>query len=107
MVYMIKMSDVLSVRMDKALKKRLAFLMKKRKIIDKSSYIRQLIDKSLSADLLDYLSEEVAAKRLSVWKAASIAEIPLRAMMKELAERKIAMYDEQSLAEDLIFAEGI
>jgi predicted HTH domain antitoxin len=101
------MGDVLSVRMDAELEKRLTFLMEKRKIVDKSSYVRQLIDRSLSADLLDYLSEEVAARRLSIWKAAAIAEIPLRAMMKELAERKIAMYDEQSLAEDLIFAEGI
>ena len=101
------MGDVLSVRMDAELEKRLTFLMEKKKIVDKSSYVRQLIDRSLSADLLDYLSEEVASKRLSIWKAAAIAEIPLRAMMKELAERKIAMYDEQSLAEDLIFAEGI
>ena len=101
------MGDVLSVRMDAELEKRLTFLMEKKKIVDKSSYVRQLIDRSLSADLLDYLSEEVASKHLSIWKAAAIAEIPLRAMMKELAERKIAMYDEQSLAEDLIFAEGI
>jgi predicted HTH domain antitoxin len=104
---MIEMGDVLSVRMDAELEKKLAFLMEKRKIVDKSSYVRQLIDRSLSTDLLDYLSEEVAAKRLSIWKAASIAEIPLRAMMKELAERKIPMYDEQALVEDLTFAEGI
>ncbi len=106
MVYMIGMGDVLSVRMDKELEKRLTFLMERRKIVDKSSYVRQLIDRSLSADLLDYLSEEVAARRLSIWKAASIAEIPLRAMMKELAERKVTMYDEQTLTEDLTFAEG-
>ncbi len=104
---MIDMGDVLSVRIDKELEKRLAFLMEKRKIVDKSSYVRQLIDRSLSAELLDYLSEEVAARHLSIWKAAAIAEIPLRAMMKELAERKITMYDEQTLAEDLNFAEGI
>ena len=104
---MIKMGDVLSVRMDKELEKRLAFLMEKRKIVDKSSYVRQLIDRSLSDDLLDYLSEEVAARHISIWKAASIADIPLRAMMKVLARRNISMYDEQALTEDLIFAEGM
>lgn len=104
---MIKMGDVLSVRMDKDLEKRLTFLMEKRKIIDKSSYVRQLIDRSLSVDLLDYLAEEVEARRLSIWKAASIAEIPLRAMMRELAERRVTMYDEQTLTEDLIFSEGL
>ncbi len=100
------MGDVLSVRMDKELETRLAFLMNRRKIVDKSSYIRQLIDRSLSEDLLDYLSEEIAAKHISIWKAAYIADIPLRAMMGELAKRNISMYDEHALTEDLIFAEG-
>lgn len=106
MVYGMNMGDVLSVRMDKELEKRLAFLMEKRKIVDKSSYVRQLIDRSLTDDLLDYLAEEVAARRISIWKAASIVDIPLRAMMKELATRNVSMYDEQALTEDLIFAEG-
>ena len=97
---------VLSVRMDEEMEKRLAFLMERRKIVDKSAYIRQLIDKSLAADLLDYLSEEVAAKRISTWKAASTAGISLRVMMVELAKRNISIYDEQALREDLIFAEG-
>jgi predicted HTH domain antitoxin len=95
---MIEMGDVLSVRMDKELERRLAFLMEKKRIVDKSSYVRQLIDRSLS--------EDFAARRISIWKAASIADIPLRAMMKELARRNVPMYDEQALAEDLIFAEG-
>lgn len=88
------------------MEERLAFLMEKRKIVDKSSYIRRLLDRSLSEDLLDYLSEEVTAKRLSVWKAASVAGISLRAMMKELAERGVSTYDEQALREDLAFGEG-
>ena len=100
------MGDVLSVRMDKDLERRLAFLMEKRKIVDKSSYVRQLIDRSLFTDLLDYLAEEVEVRHLSIWKAASIAEIPLRAMMNELAKRRVTMYDEQTLTEDLIFSEG-
>jgi len=103
---MIEMGDVLSVRMDKELEKRLAFLMDRRKIVDKSSYVRQLIDRSLSEDLLDYLSEEVTAKRISLWKAASIAGTSLRVMMSELAKRNISVYDEQSLTEDLFFSEG-
>jgi predicted HTH domain antitoxin len=101
-----KMADVLSVRMDKEMEERLAFLMEKRKIVDKSSYVRRLLDRSLSEDLLDYLAEEVTAKRLSVWKAASVAGISLRAMMKELAERRVSTYDEQALREDLTFGEG-
>ncbi|MBD3408111.1 MAG: hypothetical protein GF411_18465 [Candidatus Lokiarchaeota archaeon] len=103
---MMTMADVLSVRLDEDLEKRLAFLMEKRKIVDKSAYVRRLIDRSLREDLLDFLSEEVAAKRLSMWKASSIAGISLRAMMTEIAKRGISIYDEQSLREDLLFAEG-
>ncbi|TFG11326.1 hypothetical protein EU537_12645 [Candidatus Thorarchaeota archaeon] len=100
------MGDVLSVRIDKDLEGRLTFLMKERRIVDRSAYIRRLIDRSLTEDFLDYLSEEVAAKRISMWKAASMAGISLRSMMSELAKRGVSMYDEQSLREDLLFAEG-
>jgi len=106
MVYRIVMSEVLSVRIDEDLKERLSYLMNRRKIVDRSAYLRQLIDKALTEDLIDYLAEEVKSKRISVWKAASIAQIPLRAMMTELAKRDIPTYDEQAFREDLRFVEG-
>ncbi len=96
------MGKILSVRLDKDLETRLTYLMKRRRIVDKSAYIRQLIDRSLFQDLLDYLSEEVSAKRISAWKAASDAGISLRAMMAELARRNVPSYDEVSLREDLM-----
>jgi predicted HTH domain antitoxin len=100
------MGDILSVRLDDELEKRLAYVMKRRKIVDRSAYIRQLIDRSLSEDLLDYLAGEVSGKRISVWRAASVAGISLRAMMGELARRNVWSYDEESLREDLMFVEG-
>jgi predicted HTH domain antitoxin len=103
---MIKMAEVLSVRIDEDLKERLSYLMDRRKIVDRSAYLRRLIDRALTEDLLDYLAEKVESKRISVWKAASIAEIPLRAMMTELAKRDIPTYDEQAFREDLRFLEG-
>jgi predicted HTH domain antitoxin len=101
---MVKMG-VLSVRLGQALEDKLEFLMKKRKIVDKSAYVRQLISKSLTEDLMDYLCEQVGKKNLSAWKAADIAEISLRAMLKELARRNIASYDESALEADLKFLE--
>ncbi len=102
---MIVMS-VLSVRLDPELEEKLQFLLSKRKINDKSAYIRRLLDKSIANDLLDYLSEEVRKKRLSAWKAAEIAKISLRAMLQELALRNVMTVDEYSLEEDLQFGLG-
>ncbi|MFX0100464.1 MAG: hypothetical protein ACFFCS_12900 [Candidatus Hodarchaeota archaeon] len=97
--------SVLSVRIDSELEKKLEYLMKNRKIIDKSAYIRQLLDKSIEIDLLDYLAEEVGKKHLSAWKAAQIADIPLTRMLDELASRNILTYDNESYLEDLEFLE--
>ena len=95
---------VLSVRLDDELESKLNFLMKKLKIVDKSSYIRQLLDSSLSDEILKVLCKQVEEKQLSAWKAAEIAEMPLRKMLHELKKRKSSGYDEQSLREDLEFA---
>lgn len=105
-VYTMLMGDVLSVRLDSELEKKLALLMRKKRIVDKSAYVRQLISRSLTDDLLDYLAGEVMMRRMSSWRAAEIAGIPLRSMLRELATRRIEMYDEKALEEDISFAEG-
>ena len=96
---------VLSVRLDSELEEKLQFLMQKRKIVDKSAYVRQLISKSLTKDLIDYLCQQVQERNVSAWKAAEIAKTSLRAMLKELANRNIPSYDEVALKEDLEFLE--
>ena len=93
------------MRLDKELEEKLQFLMKKQKIIDKSAYIRRLLKQSIKEELLDYLSQEVKERNLSIWKAAELAQLSLRGMMQELAKREVLMYDETALKEDLSFAE--
>ncbi len=105
MVYKIKMG-VLSVRLDDDLEKKLNFIMKQRKIVDKSAYIRQLLDKSVRDDIVDYLCSEVEAKRMSSWKASEITQISLRAFLSELSKRGMVNYDESAFEEDLKFALG-
>jgi predicted HTH domain antitoxin len=95
---------VLSVRLDDELESKLDFLMKKLKIVDKSTYIRQLLDNSLSEEMIKILCKQVEEKKISAWKAAEIADISLRKMLHELKKRKSSGYDEQSLREDLEFA---
>lgn len=95
---------VLSVRLDPELEEKLQYLMDKRKIVDKSAYVRQLISKSLTADLIDYLCSEIEKRHISAWKAAEIAKTSLRTILKELADRNISSYDEAALKEDFEFA---
>jgi predicted HTH domain antitoxin len=102
---MIKMG-VLSVRLDEELEQQLEYLMKQRKIIDKSAYIRQLLNKSIKDDLITFLCEEVKEKRVSAWKAAETAQISLRAFHRELSKREITTYAESAFEEDLKFILG-
>ena len=95
---------VLSVRLDEEIERKLGILMEKLKIIDKSTYIRQLLEKSLSEELLRLLCKEVGEKQISAWKAAEIAGISLRKMLYKLKEYNTSGIDEISLKEDIKFA---
>jgi predicted HTH domain antitoxin len=92
---------VLSIRIDNEFEKTLNFLMEHKKIIDKSAYLRQMMEKSLQSDLLDYLCSEVEKHNITAWKAAEIAQISLRRMLHELKLRKIALYEEKDFLDDL------
>lgn len=94
---------VLSVRIDKELEEKLDFLMKKRQVVDKSAYVRQLLNKSIASELVDYVCNEIKLGKMSTWKGAETVNMSLRAMMKELAARNIMTYDEIALNEDLEF----
>jgi len=95
---------VLSVRLDDDLEKKLEFLINNKKISDKSTYLRQLLDKTLLEEIIDFLCSKVGEKQISAWKASEIANISLRKMLEELKKRDIKGYDEESLNEDLMFA---
>jgi len=98
---------ILSVRIDDDLERKLSFLLKKLKVIDKSTYIRQLLEKSLSEEMIEMLCNEVSKKNISAWKAAEIAGISLRKMLYELKNQYPSGYDEQALKKDLEFALGL
>ena len=95
---------ILSVRIDDDLDQKLSFLMTKLKKKDKSSYIRQLLEKSLTEEIFNVLCNQVGEKNTSVWKAAEIAGVSLRKMMEELKKRNVAGYDEQAINEDIKYA---
>lgn len=93
-----------SIRIEKELEEKIKFLMEKQKIENKTAYLRKLLTQAIKKELLDYLGKEIENKKISSWKAAEIAKIPLREMMQELAKRDIMIYDKKVLEEDLVFA---
>ena len=97
---------ILSVRIDDDLEQKLSFLMERLKKKDKSSYIRQLLEKSLEEELFDVLCRQIGDKNTSAWKAAEIAGVSLRRMMVELKKRNIPGYDNQTFKEDIEYGLG-
>ena len=95
---------ILSVRIDDDLDEKLSFLMAKLKKKDKSSYIRQLLDKSLTEEMFEVLCKQIGEKNTSAWKASEIAGVSLRRMMEELKKRNVPGYDEQAIKEDIEYA---
>jgi predicted HTH domain antitoxin len=75
-----------------------------KKIIDKSAYIRDLLTRSLENDIIDILCDQVQQHQITAWKAAEIAGISLRAMLKHLYDHKVESIDEKTLKEDILFA---
>lgn len=97
---------VLSVRIEPDLEQKLAFLMKNKRISDKSAYIRQLLDRSIKADIIDFLAAEVKGRHMSAWKAAEIAGVSLGHMLEALACRGVSTYSEEAFLEDINHVEG-
>lgn len=93
--------SVLSVRLDPAIEKKITFLMEKGFIDDKSAFIRRLLDKSLTDEIIDILCKQIENGEISIWKSAEIAGISLDQMLHELYKRNVSIYDKESLNEDL------
>lgn len=74
--------------------------MEKRKKIDKSAYVRELLDRALDEDLLEYICEQIKNHKMTAWKGANILHLTLRQMLEELGKRDISLYNEKSLQED-------
>jgi predicted HTH domain antitoxin len=95
--------SILSVRLDKEIEKKLQHLLKLRKINDKSAYIRQILDKSLQADLIEQYCQKIKDRTITIWKAAQLLDISLRQMLVELKHRGISSYSEEALESDIDF----
>ena len=79
-------------------------LIAKEEHIDRSELIRRALDIGIQQFLLERALKAYRERKVSLWKAASMAGIPLRLMMKEADKASIPIaYDEEDLERDLAF----
>ncbi len=89
----------ISIRIDEELKGEIDHLARH---TDKSSFVRNVIYAGLEQYKIELAIQRYMKGEVSTWKAAEIAGVSLRRMMKILRERGIDMhYSMESLKEDI------
>jgi len=69
---------------------------------DRSSLLREIIEVGIKAKKVERSIQLYQAGKVSMWKAARLAELSLWEFMEELSARKILVqYSERDLEEDL------
>lgn len=95
-----------TARLSKDMIKKLELLAEEEHI-DRSELIRRVLDIGIQQFLLERALKAYRERRVSLWRAASMAEVPLRVMMSAAAEASIPIYyDEEDLESDLAFVKG-
>lgn len=78
----------ISARIDEELAKRIDRIMRKRGI-DRSAAVRELLGMGLHEYQLKEVLELVRERKITVWKAAEIAQVTYREMLDQLRERNV------------------
>ncbi|MFQ6125925.1 MAG: UPF0175 family protein [Candidatus Heimdallarchaeota archaeon] len=68
---------------------------------DRSTAIRKLIEIGLSVKTLEKALNLYAKRKITLWKAAEIADRSLWEMIEEIRQRRIVVYTEEEAREDL------
>ncbi len=70
--------------------------------VDRSTEIRQLLTKAMEEKRIEYALEKYQKREVTLWKAATLAKVPLAMMMSLAAKRHIPLsYDLDDLKDDL------
>ncbi len=100
------MMETVTARLPADMLKKLELIAKEEKI-DRSELIRRALDIGIQQFLLERALKAYRERRVSLWKAASMAGLPLRTMMKEADKALIPIaYDEDDLGRDFAFVKG-
>ncbi|MDF1537548.1 MAG: UPF0175 family protein [Candidatus Thorarchaeota archaeon] len=97
------MMETVTARLPEDMVKKLELIAKEEQI-DRSELIRRALDIGIQQFLLERALKAYREKRVSLWKAASMAGVPLRVMMREADKSSIPIaYDVEDLERDLAF----
>ena len=91
----------ISLRIDNELEQKLKFLMTLKQIQDRSSYLRLLLERAMTQDMIEFALKEFKNRRVSLWKASSIAGVSLREFMDIAKSHSISTIDETTIREDV------
>lgn len=94
------MSIPFTTRLPNSLAKSIEFLAKIKKS-DKSTILRQLIERGLKEELTLVAIELLQKGEITLWKAAEIANMSLWDFIEQIKKRKIIIYDQEDLEKDL------
>ena len=95
------MMETVTARLPDEMIKKLE-LIAKEEHIDRSEMIRRALDIGIQQFLLERALKAYRERRVSLWRAASMAGMPLRKMMEEADKAGIPIsYDEEDLERDL------
>ncbi len=99
------MADLISVRLGKDLERELSQVEKKWRV-DRSEIIRRLLAGALKEWKLNNALEELAAHKITLGRAAELAEVSLWEMMDIVKKKKIDWvgYTEEDVEKDLEIA---
>ncbi len=93
--------ETVTARLPEEMIRNLELIAKEEKI-DRSELIRRALDIGIQQFLLDRALKAYREKRVSLWKAASMAGLPLRTMIQEADKASIPIaYDAEDLERDL------
>lgn len=82
---------VISIRPPKEMKEQIEDLAKIKRV-ERSSLVRQLLDRAIKEELKDYALDLFAKRKVSLAKAAKIAGVTIREMHELLKDRNIALH---------------
>ena len=89
--YLVNMQKVISIRPTEEMERKLERLLGIEKM-GRSAVIRKILDRGINEELKRYALELFKDKRVSLAKAAEIADISLRAMMDLIKEKDIPLH---------------
>ena len=98
------MSELITTRIPEKTAKDIEYFIKNEHT-DRSTFLRQMLVKGIEEKKIDYALKKYVEGEITIGKAAEIADIPLRKMLKIISEKKVEFqYSMSDLRSDFMAA---